>query len=137
MKKKDIPQDNEGLSEGKLRDLCYAVDENGNYMTAYSTGWTPKNVAMKMAWDVIEKKVEETRKKVLSGKLSQLAYYMEKNIMNLKLLSQYTGIPKRKIRKHMKPKVFEGLDDENLKKYSQTFDISLEELKDIKRIENT
>ena len=47
MKKAEVPQDNEGLLEGKLREVCYAVDESGNYVTVLSTGWTPKNAALK------------------------------------------------------------------------------------------
>lgn len=135
MKKKEVPQDDEGLQEGKLRDLCYAVDEDGNYVTVLSTGWAPKNAAMHQAWEEIHKKVEVTRQKVLVGELSILAYFMEKNIMDLKLLAQYTGIPKRKLKKHMNPRKFQALDREILEKYAEAFAITIEELIDITRLE--
>jgi hypothetical protein len=128
MKKKDVPQDNEGLHEGKFRDLCYVVDEKGKYTEALSTGWAPKNAAMMQAWDQVNEVVEETRQKVLSGKLSPLAYHMEKNIMNIKLLAKYTGLAKRKIKKHLKPDVFKGLDLQTLEKYSHVFNITVEQL---------
>ncbi len=135
MKKEQVPQDNEGLHEGKFRDLCYAVDDDGNYVAVHSTGWSPKNEAMKQAWEEINIKVDEARNKVIDGELSMLAYHMEKNIMAIKLLSQYTGISRRKIRKHMKPDVFANLETEVLQKYTDAFNISMEELIDIKRLE--
>ncbi|MDT8393474.1 MAG: hypothetical protein RQ761_06495 [Bacteroidales bacterium] len=130
MKKKEVPQDNEGLQEDKLRDLCYAVDEDGSYVTVKSSGWEPKNAAMKQAWEEVNIRVEEARQKVLRGEYSILAYHMEKNIMTAKLLSQYTGIPRRKIRKHLKPEVFEKLRHGILQKYAEAFNITTEQLTD-------
>jgi len=128
LKKQEVPQDDEGLLQNKLKEPCYAVDENGNYVTVPSTGWAPKNAALKQAWEEVNEKVEAARQDVLNGKRSILAWHMEKNIMDIKLLSQYTGIPRRKIRKHLKPNVFIELDAETLKKYAETFNISIEEL---------
>jgi hypothetical protein len=134
VKKKEVPQDNEGLHDDKFRDLCYAVDDDGNYTTVHSTGWSPKNEAMKQAWEEIHTQVEEARKKVINGELSMLAYHMEKNIMAVKLLSQYTGISRRKIRKHLKPEVFAKLDTNILEKYAEAFNIRLEDLTDTNRL---
>jgi hypothetical protein len=131
MKKAEVPQDNEGLLEGKLREVCYAVDESGNYVTVLSTGWTPKNAALKQAWEAVNEKVEEVKMKVLEGKLSPLAFYMEKNIMDIKLLSQYTGISKWRIRRHFKPKLFNKLDDETLSKYANAFETTISSLKNL------
>lgn len=128
MKKKEVPQDDEGLMEGKMKDLCYAVDENGKYVQVFSTGWEPKNAAMKQAWEEIQEKVEQTRQNVLEGKVSPIAFYMEKNIMNPALLAQYLEMPKRKVKKHMKPEVFRKLDRKILEKYAETFGITVDEL---------
>jgi hypothetical protein len=136
MKKGEVPQDDEGLLEGKLREVCYAVDENGNYVTVLSSGWTPKNAALKQAWEEVDEKVEEVRKKVLEGKLSPVAYYMEKNIMDLKLLSQYTRIPKWRIRRHLVPKIFNKLGEEELAKYAKAFETSVSSLKNFSESSN-
>ncbi len=135
MKKTEVPQDNEGLHDGKFRDLCYAVDDEGKYVTVHSTGWSPKNEAMKQAWEEIHIKVDEARKKVINGELSILAFHMEKNIMAIKLLSQYTGISRRKIKKHLKPVDFDRLEANVLQKYADAFNISIEELTDRNRLE--
>ena len=137
MKKTEVPQDNEGLHDGKFRDLCYAVDDEGKYVTVHSTGWSPKNEAMKQAWEEIHIKVDEARKKVINGELSILAFHMEKNIMALKLLSQYTGISRRKIKKHLKPVVFDQLERNELQKYADAFNISIEELTDRNLLEES
>jgi len=129
MKNKEVPQD-EGLNEGRFEDVCYALDENGKYVAVLSTGWQPKTDALLQAWEVIHEKVEQVRQQVLAGELSPIAYYMEKNLMDLKLLSDYVGLPKRKIRKHLKPDRFKKLDEEILMKYAETFGISVEMLRD-------
>jgi len=128
MKKHEVPQDNEGLREVKHLDLYYAVDENGDYVTVPSCGWAPKNAALLQAWDVIHEKVEEARQQVLQGKLSPIAYYMEKNIMDVKLLANYIGLPKWKVRRHLKPSGFTKLDEIVLRRYADIFRIPVEAL---------
>jgi hypothetical protein len=131
MKKKEVPQD-EGLTEGLFEDPCYVLDENGNYTVVLSTGWQPRTDAMLQAWEVIHEKTEQVRKRVLSGELSPIAFYMEKNIMGLKLLADYTELPKRKVRKHLRPEHFNKLDDKILGRYAETFGISVEMLRNFR-----
>jgi len=130
MKKHEVPQDDDGLMEGRQMDLSYALDENGNYVTVPSCGWAPKNAALLQAWDVIQEKVEETRQMILQGKLSPIAYYMEKNIMDDKLLATYMRLPKWKVRRHLKPAGFKKMDEGTLRRYADTFGIPLEALTD-------
>lgn len=129
MKKKEVPQDDANMLDGKLREPCYVVDENGKYVTELSVGWDAKNTVMQQAWDSINEKVEEIKRKVQDGKLSPLAYHMEKNQMDVKLLSKYVGFSRCKVKKHLKPKHFNKLDENNLKKYADALLISVDELK--------
>lgn len=129
MKKKDVPQDDENLFEGKFKVVKYAVDDDGNYGTVGSVGWEPENTVLNQAWDEINKKVEETKKKIEAGELSPLAFHMEKNIMDVGMLSQYMDISKRKVAKHLEPEGFNSLDEKTLEKYAEVFDISVDELK--------
>ena len=76
-------------------------------------------------------KLETIRQQVRDGLLSPLAYHAEVNLFDVKLLSDYTGIPKRHIKKHMKPDNFNQLDEESLKKYAAVFEMTVEELKEI------
>lgn len=127
MKKNEVPQD-KGFMEGRFRDLTYAVDENGKIIQVLSDGWEPKNEAMRQALDYVEERTEAVRKAVSQGRLSPIAYYMEKQIMTLKILADYTGLKKRQVRRHLKPKHFNRLGANVLELYARVFDITVEEL---------
>lgn len=134
MKIEEVPQDKGYLVEGRISDLNYAVDEQGRYVSRQSRGWQPKNEAMTMAWDVVFDRAEEIRKQVLSGVLSPLAFYMELNVMDPSILSGYTGIPKWKVKRHMKMKNFRKIRPENTARYAKVFGMTRLELEDTERI---
>lgn len=134
MKFDEVPQDEAFLQEGKIRDLCYVVDKDGHYTSVLSKGWTPKNEAIKLAWNQIYEHAEETRLRVLDGKLSPLAFYMELNIMDQALLANYMDMPKWKVRRHLKMKGFKKLNTQMLSKYAEALNITATELVDIERI---
>ena len=130
MKAKDVPQDDANMLQGKLREPIYSLDENGNYTTVKSVGWNPKNEVMKEAWDQVNEKVEHARNKVLSGEMSPLGYYIEKNIMDIGLVAKYMGIWRWTVKRHLKPNIFARLKEETLEKYAQVFNITKEQLID-------
>jgi len=128
MKKDEIPQDDGAL--GRIaREVTYVVGEDGKYETGQSTGWDVKSDALKVAWDEVNHKIEIARQKVLKGEASPILYFMEKKIMDLSILSAYTGFWKWTIKQHLKPTTFNKLSEERLKKYAQLFEITVEELK--------
>jgi len=129
MKKNEVPQDDANMFEGKLKEPCYVVDEEGKYTTVKSVGWEAKNVVMQQAWDAVHEKVEEVRKRVEKGELSPVAYYMEKQVMDLSVLKGYTGFCKWKIKRHFKMKHFLKLKDHQLQKYADAFDLDVQTLK--------
>jgi len=126
MDKDNVPQDDANMLEGKFKVIKYAVDKNGKYTTVRSVGWEPENVALEQAWDVVNREVEEAKKKVQSGERSPLAYYMAKNMMDAKLLSRYTGFSSRKIKDHLKPEIFKTLGNDVIQKYADVFNIQAE-----------
>jgi hypothetical protein len=89
---------------------------------------------MTMAWEVVFDRAEEIRKQVLSGVLSPLAFYMELNVMDPSILSGYTGIPKWKVKRHLKMKNFRKIRPENMTRYAEVFGITRMELEDTERI---
>ncbi len=128
MQKKDIPQDPSKL-DSFTREVCYAVDENGNYTTDLSTGWEVKTNALGVAWEDIDERVRNARKEVLEGRASPVLFFMELRLMDIGIVSAYTGFWKWTIRRHLKPKVFEQLSVKQLKRYAEAFDVSVDELK--------
>jgi hypothetical protein len=129
MKINEVPQDDAGfLKEGKVRDVCYATDEEGKYTQILSLGWDPKNEAMRQAWDQVNAKAEKIRQKVIIGKLSPLAFHMERCMMNVTLLSQYTGFSRFKIWKDRRPKAFKKLSADEMAAYAEALNMDVEAL---------
>ena len=128
MQIKDVPQD-PGILDDYGREICYAVDQNGNYSLAQSIGWDPKNVANRQAWQRIEKKIDKARKDILDGKLSPIGFYMACHQMDVALLAQYMGLYRWQVRRHLKPAVFKNIKRSILETYAALFNISVDELK--------
>lgn len=126
MKRSNVPQD-AGKLEGQ-KELCYAIDDDGHYTTVQSEGWIAKNTTLDQAWDYVNIEVEQAHQKVLSGEQSILAYWMALNMMDLRLLADYSGLSIRKIKKHLKPHIFNNLEPTLLEKYAWVFRISIEQL---------
>lgn len=128
MKKEDLPQDSSALA-GVTREVCYVKDSAGKYTSDLSTGWDVKKQALDNAWDDINERISEAALQVKNGEVSPIYYFMELKLMDLTLLSSYTGFWKWTIKRHFKPSVFEALSDSKLSTYAKTFEISVEELK--------
>ncbi|MBC7904880.1 MAG: hypothetical protein H7Y27_15750 [Gemmatimonadaceae bacterium] len=131
MKKDEIPQDPGALAK-LTKEVCYAVDKDGNYVTELSSGWDVKATALGVAWKDIEARVEGARQKVLSKESSPLLFFMELRLMDMNILAAYTGFWKWQIKRHMRPSVFEKLSESKLQKYASTFEVTLDELKTMK-----
>ncbi|MBI3517849.1 MAG: hypothetical protein HY062_00640 [Bacteroidetes bacterium] len=128
MKKEDVPQDPSALV-GVTRDVCYVKDKDGKYTTDLSIGWDVKKQALDNAWDDIKERVADAATQVKKGEISPVFYFMELKLMDLTLLSSYTGFWKWTIKRHFKPSVFKSLSESKLNIYAKAFDISIDELK--------
>lgn len=128
MKKNEVPQDLGSL--GKItKEVCYATDASGKYTTELSKGWDVKTNALDVTWDDIEHKVTAAKEKVLCNEASPILFFMEKNVMNIGILSSYTGFFKWQIKRHLKSEVFKKLSIRKLNKYAEVFNVSVDELK--------
>lgn len=128
MKKEHIPQDPSALDKF-TREVCYAVDESGKYVTALSRGWEVKAAALGVAWEDIEKKINAAREKVLKKEASPIVFFMEWRLMDIGILSSYTGFWKWTIKRHLNYQVFEKLSQRKLEKYAEAFNVSVDALK--------
>lgn len=131
MKKEDVPQDPSPLDKF-TKEVCYAVDDKGDYTTALSRGWQVKADALGITWQEAEERTADAREKVKKGEASPILVFMELNMMDLPIVAAYTGFWQWTIKRHLKPEVFKGLSDSKLQKYATAFDITIEDLKDFK-----
>jgi hypothetical protein len=127
MEKKDVPQDH-GIF-GQWHGVCYVTDENGNYVSSTTSGWEPTNIANGIAWEFINEDLDQILKRVKNGELSPLAYYMNKYMLDPKVLGRYVGLTRWRVKRHLKPNVFNNLSDEILQRYASIFNMTVEELK--------
>jgi len=128
MKKDEVPQDLSSL--GKItKEVCYATDSAGKYTTELSKGWDVKITALDVAWEDIKKRIAAAREKVLANNASPILFFMEYRLMDVSILSDYTGFWKWQIKRHLKPGVFKTLPDKKLQKYALAFNITVEDLK--------
>jgi hypothetical protein len=128
MKQEETPQDLGAL--GKItREVCYAVDPNGKYRTQLSVGWEVKAKALDVAWEDIEQRVADASGRVNRGEASPILYFMELRLMDIPIVSAYTGFWKWQVRRHLKPRVFERLPEQKLRKYGELFEVDLADLK--------
>ncbi len=131
MKKDEVPQDLGSL--GKItKEVCYVTDEQGKYTTELSNGWDVKTNALDVTWDDIEHKVTAAKEKVLRNEASPILFFLEKNVMDIGILSSYTGFFKWQIKRHLKPAVFNQLSTKKLAQYAKVFNVTVEELKTMK-----
>ncbi len=128
MRKEDVPQNLSSL--GKItKEVCYATDNSGRYVTELSCGWDVKITALDVAWEDIQNRVSAAREKVLNNGASPILFFMELRLMDIGILSDYTGFWKWQIKKHLRPSVFKKLSEKKLQRYAEVFNISAEDLK--------
>jgi hypothetical protein len=124
--KRDVPQD-AALLEG-LKEVCYAVGEDGRYVLAPSAGWEPANIANEKAWETIGRGIASVLERIRAGELSPLAYHMARHQMDAALLARYAGLFAWQVRRHMKPGPFRRLPAARIRRYADIFRIPPEAL---------
>ncbi|NCB98664.1 MAG: hypothetical protein EOM36_09945 [Bacteroidia bacterium] len=129
MKINEVPQDGEILKGTPVRDVCYALDEDGNYKEVISVGWDPKNDAINFAWSAITEESEKIRQEVISGRQSPLSYHLSRLVMTPEILAQYTGFSRRDVKRFCnKPEIFFKLSYDDLSKLAAGLNITVEQL---------
>jgi hypothetical protein len=130
VEKDQVPQHDAGLLGG-VREVQYAVDENGRYVQVRSTGWDPKNAALIQAREMVNARVEEARRRALTGETSPLEYHMERRMMDPGLLADYAAVSARTVKRHLTPRGFAAAPDEDLSAYARALDLTVEELRQV------
>jgi hypothetical protein len=122
-----VPQD-EGITAGITREIQYAVDENGKYVKTFSKGWEPKNIVNELAWDDIHDNMKLANEEIQAGKASPIMFFMAKCQMNVALLAEYVELSKWRVKRHLKPRGFKKLNQDQLATYAKVLGVSVDEL---------
>ena len=131
MEKIDIPQEKNSTLDGSQK-VMYATSENGEFQRV-NYGSSVEEFATKVAVEEYEILKKESLKNIESGLSSPIEYYMYENRMDLPTLASVVGMFQFRVKRHLTMKVFKKMNDKLLSKYSEAFNITLEELKDFKK----
>ena len=110
------------------RELFYHFDKEKGFTQKVDYQNPDNQVIIKQSWDAAAQRLEEVKQLVSIGKLSPIAYYMEKILMEVPMLAAYMEISKWRVKRHMKSKVFKKLKPETLSRYAEVFGIPVEQL---------
>lgn len=124
MKVNEIPQDNIRTLAGEKK-LLYALDEEGRYTGATTTGWEVEETVLIDALEDYDRKAEEARQRVLKKQSSPIEYFMYMRRMDLTTLAQAMGLFRWQVKRHLKPGVFRRLDPALLQQYADLFRVPL------------
>lgn len=127
MKANEVPQDIT-YYEGEKR-ACYALNDAGKYVIVPSCGWSTEEVVNGLAIAELEASLEKTRKAVIDGQKSPLAYHMELRQMTPAILAKTAGLASFRLKRHIRPDVFAKLKPAVLDRYAKALAVTLEELK--------
>jgi len=128
MKVNEVPQDDVFDYSAGIKKGNYALDDKGKYVMVPSKGWVVDEMINRMAYDEYKDKEEETRKAVLAGQKSPLAYYMELRQMTPEILGKTAGIAAFRVKRHLRPEIFARLKPSLLEAYAKALAITTEEL---------
>jgi len=131
VKVNEVPQDNTVEYYKGVKRACYAVDEKGRYVIVSSNGWEAEELVNGLAVKELAVNLEKTRKAVLAGEKSPLAYHMERRQMIPDILGKTAGIAVFRVKRHLRPEIFSRLKNPVLERYAKALAITMEELKTV------
>ncbi|KUG23242.1 hypothetical protein ASZ90_006903 [hydrocarbon metagenome] len=131
MKVNDVPQDNTVEYYEGVKRACYAVNDEGKYVIVPSSGWEAEEFINALAVKELAENLEKTRKAVLAGAKSPLAYHMERRQMIPEILGKTAGIAVFRVRRHLRPRIFSRLKSSLLERYAKALAVTIEELKTV------
>ncbi|MDD5358940.1 MAG: hypothetical protein PHI79_02830 [Sulfurovaceae bacterium] len=127
MKQTEVPQDNTDILNG-VRKALYAFDDNGECVITPSSGWSVEEMATMQAVEEFKRLEKEAYLGFLNKDVSPLTVWMYRCRMSIPTLASCMGYWQWKVKSHMKYNNFKKLKPKVLELYSQTLNISLEQL---------
>lgn len=129
MKVSEVPQE-VTYYEGERR-ACYALNDEGRYVVVPSIGWSIEEVVNGQAVAELAAQLEDTRQAVIAGIKSPLCYHMERRQMIPEILALTAGIARFRVKRHLRPDIFNKLNPSVLNRYARALAVSLEELQTV------
>jgi hypothetical protein len=130
MKQDDVPQDHIAYY-GEGRKAIYAVDAAGNYTTVASSGWNSEAVVTTDAVAEYRRMADEALTRARSGISSPLEYHMYLLRMDVPMLAETARTWQWRVRRHLRPAIFNRLNEKWLRRYGAALGLTIEQLKSL------
>lgn len=127
MKLDEVPQDDNTMYCGG-RKAVYALEEDGRYAIAPSSGWSVEEIATLQAVDEFRRLEREAWESFLEHRSSALEVWMYRRRMTLQTLAQCSGFWQWQVKRHLKEAVFASLSPKKMAIYCEVLDVTLDEL---------
>ncbi|MCJ8500179.1 hypothetical protein [Desulfatitalea alkaliphila] len=134
MKIDEVPQDDIPTFRGHGTKAIYALDARGRYTKTTTSGWEVEELVLRDVLADFAEKAEAAKARILAGRTSPIEYFLNRRLMDLAALAQAMGIGKWRVKRHLKPRVFNKLNDKLLQRYASLFRIDIATLKQFKEI---
>lgn len=128
MKKDEVPQD-KAQALGGERKLMYALDDKGEYTSVVSAGWEAEDESTMAAVREIDRLCQDALRRARTGAASPLEYHMYARRMEPATLSQTTGFPEWRIKRHFRPEIFAKLPANLMARYLEALNLSAEQIR--------
>jgi hypothetical protein len=107
--------------------ILYVEKEDGKYEPIQTGSYITKNFLDD--YELKRHHLEDTlKKKVESGEVSPVYYYMILEDLTLSELSARVGMRKGKVKKHLEKLHFFSLDTETIQRYAEVFNVSVADM---------
>jgi hypothetical protein len=113
------------------RELFYSFDRETGFTRKVGYQYSANQEIIRQSWDAAEERLVEVRERVLSGRVSPIAYHMERCLMEIPMLAAYMEISKWRVRRHLKPAVYNKLSDKMKNRYAVVFETDSMDIKEV------
>jgi len=124
----DVPQDAVATFKGYGRKAMYALGPDGRYCRVKSSGWEVEETVLRDVVQDFQERARHAAEQVRQGRTAPIEYFMHLKLMDLQALAGGVGLPRWRVKRHMKPHIFAKLKPDLLKRYADFFQISLDDL---------
>lgn len=127
MKQISIPQEENSTLAGHQK-VMYAPNSSGEFQT-FNYGSNIEEYATKLAVEEYEELQKECLENIRNHISSPIEFYMYKNRMDIPTLASVIGFFQFRVKRHLKAKYFNTLNNKILQKYADIFGITIDDLK--------
>lgn len=110
------------------RELFYSFDPEKGYGTKVGYQNSANQEIIRQSWEAAELRLSGIRDQVRAGILSPVAYHMERCLMEVPMLAGYMGLPKWRVKRHLRSTVYKRLPDNLRLRYARVFGIDVQVL---------